>query len=344
MSHHLNSFADGTYRFCYTGDIAWHGLGRKWNTAPTVEKAIEDLVRADHMLRDVFDCDNRLIPEIREVFLPDAKANGDFIYDDEGKLSGTRCGIVGTDYKILQDRDVLELARSFVDSGTAEIHTAGAIFGGAQFWVLLKVKADPIDIVKGDAVEQYILMVNGHDGKIAFKALPTNIRVVCNNTLAIALRSALNNLFRAKHVGNIHLKAAECRDAVAEIQGLFRDEAEKFKHIAKHNVPSQKHAISYFQQVLGKKVNTEVEVNLESKQSLGTLMRLFDHEDVGIDIPGVRGTWWALYNCVSSFTTYMKGRNDDNRLHAMVNGSGRAMLANALELSIKGADGQLALN
>lgn len=344
MSHNLAVFADGVYRFCYQGDVAWHGLGRKWNTSPSVETAIEDLVRADHMLRPIYDSDGRLIPELKEVFLPDAKEDGTFIYDDEGKLAGIRCGLVGSDYTILQDRQVLELARPFLEADVAEIHTAGAILGGSQFWVLLKVKRDPEDIVPGDPIEQYILMVNGHDGKIAFKALPTNIRVVCNNTLTMALRSVLNTVFRVRHTSNVHLKAEEARNAVAELQGMFLKDVEKFQQLATHQVPDQKHIQSYFQQVLGKKINTEAKVKLESRRPLGTLMRLFDSEATGSDISGVKGTWWLAFNCVTEFVTHMRARNDDNRLDAMVNGAGFRMSTKALDLALQGAQGQLSMD
>jgi phage/plasmid-like protein (TIGR03299 family) len=352
MSHniaqHVNSLINdqpvyGDYRFYYQGDRAWHSLGQKWNTSPSVDQAVRDLVRSDHELRRVLDTDGEIIDEMQEVWLPYRDASGNQIRKANGKAAGQRCGLVGPEYTILQDREVLELCRPFVESGLAEIHTCGAILGGTQFWVLLKIKRDPADVTPGDSIEQYILMVNGHNGEIAFKALPTNIRVVCNNTLTMALRSALNKLFRAKHRRNVHIKAQEARDAVASLQGIFLEDVAKFRELARVNVANEIAAKVYFQQVLGKKPDAAEEVNLESKRPLGTLMRLFDHEGVGLDIPGVRGTWWSAYNAVTEFVTHMRGRNDDSRLDNMVNGLGYQLSQKALKLGLEAANGQLSL-
>ncbi len=73
-------------------------------------------------------------------------------------------------------------------------------------------------------------------------------------------------------------------------------------------------------------------------------MRLFDHEGIGLHVPGVNGTWWAAYNCVTEFITHMRGRNDDSRLDNMVNGIGQQLSAKALKLGLEAASGQLSLS
>jgi hypothetical protein len=68
--------------------------------------------------------------------------------------------------------------------------TAGSIRNGALVWALVRLPGELRIANTDDVVKPFILCVNSHDGSVAFRALNTSVRVVCSNTLTLALRNA----------------------------------------------------------------------------------------------------------------------------------------------------------
>jgi len=225
----------------------------------------------------------------------------------------------------------------------ATIETGGAIFGGSRFWVLAKLNRDPAEVVPGDEVNQYVLAFNGHDGKISFKALPTDVRVVCNNTVNIALGSALAKKYTAKHSRLVHAKVEELREDIEIMRQTFLGTIDKFKTLANANVKNEKELKLFFQKVLKEKEDADKEIRVDGKRPLHVLMRLFE-DGIGNNMKGVKGTWWSAYNSITDFTSHMRGRNSDARLDNMISGMGQQLTSRGLELGLKAATGQLDLS
>lgn len=353
MAHELSKvYHSNEYRMMYRERDGkgkpWHSESTKvkaWTSDPSIEQAIQDLeAYVKVILRPVYDQDGRLIPEIQETFRPVSDATGNPLFDTEGKMLGDRLGIVGPDYTIFQDSETLEWFRPWVDAGVVTIETGGAIFNHSRFWALAKVNKDPVDIVPGDTghtMEQYVTVINGHDGKLAFKGFPTDVLVVCANTASLALQSSLAKKFSAKHRKVVHLKADEIRAEVSEMQGLFLQSVEKYKLLAGSDLPSEEQLKLYFQKVLGKKEDADQEVDKDSKRPLGTLIRLMDELEY-LQVKNVSGTWWAAFNAVTNFATHLHARNSDQRLDAMFSGKGAEMIGRGLDFALAGANGQLA--
>jgi phage/plasmid-like protein (TIGR03299 family) len=95
--------------------------------------------------------------------------------------------VVGDKYKVVQPPDVLQFYEDLVATGGFHLETAGVLFGGSRYFALAKV-ADPQQVVDGDAIGGYLLLATACDGSLATTAQFTSIRVVCNNTLQMALR------------------------------------------------------------------------------------------------------------------------------------------------------------
>ena len=348
MSHDLARRADNVYRMKYRkrseNDRPWHDSWTKtdpWLTDPDLETVKKDLeANVDILLKPCYDEHGRILEGMQRTWRPRLDENGNQVLDPDGHPACTFQEYVGPDYTIIQDYEVVDWFKPWVEEGYCTIETGGAIFNGARFWILAKMKQDPVEVVKDDPIEQYVLAVNGHDGKLAFRAFPTSVRVVCNNTVQIAMKSSLARQFRAKHHKLVHMKTESIRDEVGAMQGILLKNVEQFKELARVSVQSEDYLKAYFQQVLGTKVDTEKEVNKDSARPLGTLMRLFD-EGTGLDLPGVKDTWWAAYNCVTEFVTHMRGRNSDNRLDNMISGMGANMTARALQLGLDAATGNL---
>ena len=174
----------------------WHGLGRIIESAPTSEDAIR-LAGLDWRV------------ENKEIFLadgtkiPDAFAN---VRSSDNKP----LGIVGTRYQIVQNADAFAFTDALLGEGV-KYETAGSLCGGKVVWMLAKLP-NKYEIL-GDEVTPYVVFTNTHDGSGAVKVAMVSTRVVCMNTLNVALKSA-KRTWTARHTGNINNKLDEALETL----------------------------------------------------------------------------------------------------------------------------------
>lgn len=122
----------------------------------------------------------------------------------------TVLGIVTNRYQIVQNADAFSFTDAIVgetEDGIVRYETAGSLNGGKRVWLLAKM---PTKKVLDDDVEPYMVFSNSHDGTGAIKVAATAIRVVCNNTLSLALKNA-QRFWTTKHIGNMEDKLEEAR-------------------------------------------------------------------------------------------------------------------------------------
>jgi len=137
-------------------------------------------------------------------------------------------GVVGSDYKPIQNVDAFGFLDTMMDSGEAHYTTAGSLFNGARVFLTAKI-GDTFTVAGDDAHESYLLITNSHDGKNAFTAAVTTIRVVCNNTLTFALNGAKHKwsiTHRSTLEGKTH-EAMETLGLVHKYEDAFQREVEK---------------------------------------------------------------------------------------------------------------------
>ena len=111
-------------------------------------------------------------------------------------------GVVGNRYKIIQNKSLYDILAPVIDEMGAIYETGGVLKGGAVVWALAKLEKSNYVIGKEDLVNSYILLAMAHDGSMPLIATPTGIRVVCWNTLNMALNFAKTNshmLVRISH-------------------------------------------------------------------------------------------------------------------------------------------------
>lgn len=130
--------------------------------------------------------------------------------------NGTVLGVVGENYRVFQNTETLD----FLDTLTAEglkMNSCGVLGYGQRVWFLGRVGDHMvIDSKKDDVVDQYICLLNGHDGGTTCKVFWTPIRVVCQNTERAALRgfcAGVNGL-SIKHTGSLDNRLAQARNVM----------------------------------------------------------------------------------------------------------------------------------
>jgi phage/plasmid-like protein (TIGR03299 family) len=241
-------------------------------------------------------------------------------------------GIVGPRYHPLQNKDAFAWFQPFLDAREAALHTAGSLKSGSRIWVLAKLNRDPLVIAEGDEVEKFLLLSHGHDGSLAVRCGFTPVRVVCQNTLAMAHGSDASKLIRLKHTKDVLENLANVREIMDLANSEFEATAEQYRRLARKSV-NQADLRKYVRRVL--KID-DGQDSTRSKNIVEEIVRLAE-AGRGNDLPSVRGTLWTAYNGVSEWLTYNRGRSEDNRLNSLWFGdsaiANRHALAVALDMA-----------
>lgn len=180
----------------YVREKPWHGLGRRVEEAPTAQDAIR-LAGLDWQVESE----------------PIYDGNGDLIrgYSMNVRSSDKKIlGIVGNRYSVIQNKEAFEFTNSLVQNDQIVYETAGSLRGGRQIWLLARM---PDVQLAGDKTEPYICFTNTHDGSGAVRCCMTPVRVVCNNTLNLALNGAARS-WSAVHRGRIMQRLDEARNTL----------------------------------------------------------------------------------------------------------------------------------
>ena len=324
----------------YTQRPAWHGLGTVLKDAPTIEEAliksgtdwevIEKPLYAD--LGQVYGNDNREDDLVLASRIPSHKA---IVRATDNSI----LGIVGENYRPVQNREAFQWFDFLLDSGDATLEAGGSLRNGQRIWVLAKMKDGDGDVLKNDPVASYMLLSNAHDGSMGVWLMFTPIRVVCMNTLSAALGGAENaakagKAMSLRHTTNILDQMEMAKGLVNTAKRTFEDSLETYKAFAKKRITDK-----MFDEFFKKSYWSEQELRLhdegtiEKSRVYATVKRLYE-SGTGQDIPGARGTLWAAYNAVTEFVDHERGR-DDNRLSSSWFGSGNDLRSKAFKQAVK---------
>ena len=130
--------------------------------------------------------------------------------------------IQSPDYKPVQNSEVFDLAYNL--DPNIKVESALSMNGGRRMVVLCKT-GEIMGANTNDSISQYMALVNSHDGTLALSALPTSVRVVCQNTLSMAMAEGQKKTFRITHTGDIERK----RKIMGEALKYYRKTGELFK-------------------------------------------------------------------------------------------------------------------
>lgn len=222
MSHDLDT-TDGVTSFADARTDAWHQLGQSGLGLFTAEQAMAEAklggwnVRKSPMFTVV---------EGQQLEMP-----GRFAIVRNNPVVAGRLdvlGSVGTKYTIIQNEEHAAFLNALVDESGAHFETAGALAGGAKVFITMKLPGH-MKIGGVDQVDTYLVAMNSHDGTGSFTVLVTPVRVVCQNTLNVAIAAATQK-FRIRHTKgatNAVQEAREALDMTFNYLGEFQETAER---------------------------------------------------------------------------------------------------------------------
>ena len=200
----------------------WHGLGVIVNEAPTSKDALK-LAGLDWTV------------EQKEIFLEDGtKIKGS--YANVRSSDNKPLGIVGERYKIVNNVDAFKFTDELIGEGVT-YETAGSLKEGRQIWMLAKLPENYN--ILGDEVTPFLVFTNTHDGSGAVKVAMTPVRVVCNNTLNLALKTA-KRTWSARHTQNIHASMEQARETLGLAQAYMSSLQFEFEELYKIKLNNDK--------------------------------------------------------------------------------------------------------
>lgn len=306
----------------YVGATPWHKLGTKFVDAPDLETAIV----ASGLDWQV--TTEPLYTESQEKVAALATRR-----TSDHKI----LGVVGPTYQPQQNKEAFDFFKPFVESNQASIETCGSLRGGKRVFILAKLNLDPVKIVGDDEVAKYVLMCNSHDGTMAVRVGFTPIRVVCANTMSMAINSKASKLIRVRHTKNIKKNLEEVGRIMNLANAEFEASAEQYRSLA-HKQINQADLEKYVKIIFN--VNKKLEMTeenlavIQNKRLMKSIIPLFE-KGRGNNMPNVKGTYWAAYNAVVEYLQYNRGNDETHRLDQMWFGQGANLNRKALTTAIK---------
>jgi phage/plasmid-like protein (TIGR03299 family) len=237
-------------------------------------------------------------------------------------------GLVSRRYQPLQNVEAFGFFDPIVGDDKAYFETAGALGEGERIWVMARMP-EAMEIVRGDECFKYLLLSNTHsgDGSVAVKFTP--VRVVCQNTLMLAMRDG-QKAFRVRHSKLMQFRLRELAEFLRLTQEVFLKAEETFRQMAKiHMIESRLE--HYLEAVFPR--TTAQKKSGEKPQRWTHVRRLFDSQP-DLQIRGVRGTLWGAYNAITRFEDYKQPQQDEEpgqRLERVWFGSGAGIKLLALQ-------------
>ena len=284
MAHDLAT-TNGRTAMMYAGETPWHGLGTKLDEPATAADAIT-AAGLDYQvdLRSVSTDDGIPIPKRKAV-----------IRSDTNQV----LGVVGNSYQPIQNHQCFGFLDSVVADGELRYHTAGALGQGEKVWMLAQIPGEIRVKNSDDVTEQYLLLSNSHDGSSSLTIMPTNIRVVCSNTLSMAECRGRGQGASIIHKGDLTAKVGEAQEVLGFAKRFYDDLDAKINHLARH-YPSHRQLQAFFESLYPDRENQS---NSRAKNIRRELFRLFE-DGIGQDIPEIRHSTWAAFNAVTEFVDH----------------------------------------
>lgn len=303
----------------YLNAEPWHGLGNQlpaqqpievWQQAAGMDWNINEApvmysVAADNGLHFRASPDNKVL----------------FRSDSHAALS-----VVSNRYKVVQPKEILEFYRNLVSAGGFELETAGVLKGGRKLWALARTNQQSM-LSGGDQVKAYLLLATSCDGTLCTQAFFTSVRVVCNNTLQLALDSS-SGVVKVPH--STTFDPALVKQELGLGLSAWESFTRSIKKLAARPV-SETEAKAYLASVLG-----DVDQPFEDQpRPVKTVYELFAGRGIGAGMASSKGTAWGLLNAVTEHVDHGRpARSQDNRLDSAWFGNGAVIKAKAFERSL----------
>lgn len=343
MAHQLEQMA-------YTGETPWHGLGNQL----TQNQPIEVWAQQAGM--------NWRIESSHVSYMAQNDRGQSIImpYEEQRVLyrSDTHAPpVVSQRYQEVQPKQILEFYRDLTEQSGFELETAGVLKGGKKFWALARTGQSAA--LKGkDVSNAYILLATACDGTLATTAQFTSIRVVCNNTLAIALKGqSSTGVVKVPH--STRFDAERVKQQLGISVRAWDEHMYEMKQLTQRKV-TQTEAAAYFDAVFNNTGLSPIEQdegiiqfyrNVASQanpvpkadnrtepngRAMSKVMTMFNGHGRGAELSSAKDTAYGLLCAITEFTDHeRRAMSQDHRLDSAWFGAGAGLKQRGLEQALR---------
>lgn len=310
----------------YVGAEPWHGLGNK--LAP--KQPLEVWAKAAGMDWSIQEAEVRFVagnagstlgaihafPEQKVLYRSDTKA----------PLS-----VVSARYQVVQPAEILDFYKDLTEFSGFELETAGVLKEGRKIFALAKT-GQSVSLKGRDTVNGYLLLATACDGTLATTAQFTSVRVVCNNTLAIALGDSTGAV-KVPHRSQFDAQAVKRQlgIAISSWDGFMV----RMKALADRRV-NDAAAEAFFHRVLTYPASSGVPAPATNDSAIRAVQSLYAGRGKGATLASASSTAWGLLNSITEYVDHhRRARSDDNRRDAAWFGAGAAIKQRAWDEAMK---------
>ena len=235
--------------------------------------------------------------------------------------------VVSKRYQVVQPREVLEFYRDLVEVGGFELETAGVLKGGRKLWALAKTGQEA-ELRGGDRVKAYLLLATACDGTLATTAQFTSVRVVCNNTLQMAVGDSAGAI-KVPH--STRFDAQEVKKALGVGISAWDQFMYRMKELSERRVTAAE-AETFARETLALPAYSEKAVEAASD----AVLNLFHGRAIGATLESANDTAWGLLNAVTEYVDHdRRARSPSNRLDSAWFGQGAVIKQRALDAALQ---------
>ncbi len=314
---------DGFAEMAYIGEKPWHGLGQELTANAPIETWVQQAGMEWKIKRGVVRYATERGDDMGLKDMPDQHV----LFRSDTKQS---LGIVSSKYQVVQPSEVLEFFRDLTDANGYTLNTAGTLFDGRKFWALAAI-GESACVVGDDKVEGFLLLSSSCDGTLATTARFTTVRVVCNNTLGMALKGTAKHEIIVRH--STKFDAEEAKRNLGLARDGFGEFLKASRQLAAKSVSKQTAADFVEKLLRDTKMITAQDVTKSTPYT--RILELFNTSAMGGTLISAEGTAWGMVNAVTEYVDHhAKAANDSNRIASAWFGRGDALKTQAFEQAL----------
>jgi len=291
MAHNLAFTPTGQAMMMSVREVPWHELGTVLDAPPTAAEAIAAASLGWTVSKKPLQLPGWLgghaIAERMAVVRDDLDP-----FKDNPVL-----GVVGRDWQPLQNSEAFAWFDPIVATGEAVYETAGALANGRKVWILVRLR-EPLQVGRGDEIQPYLLLANGHDGCTSLRLRFTPVRVVCQNTWSMALAGKGPEV-RVSHRPGMQMRLDDARRELARIHAGFQDIAMSCTAMQRRQIDATEH-LQYLSGVFP--ITDHIRrsaLQVRRLEAARAAARTLAFTGRGNDRPDTVGTLWAAFNGVT---------------------------------------------
>ena len=306
----------------YAGEKPWHGLGNKLTTL----QPIDVWKRQAGMDWTIEESEVRYITGSQTVGAIHSFPEQKVLYRSDTKRP---LAVVSKRFQVVQPGEILEFYRDLTQYSGFELETAGVLKGGKKLWALAKTGQDTV-LRGNDRVKAYLLLATSCDGTLCTTAQFTSVRVVCNNTLQLAVGDS-GGAVKVPH--STQFDPQQVKIALGLGLSSWDTFVTDMRQLAERKV-NKFEAMNYLINVLG---DRDTPLNQQSNtKAIDNVYALFSGQGKGSDLVSASGTAWGLLNGVTEYVDrHRRARSPDHRLDPAWFGPGAAIKEKAFHEALK---------